>query len=56
MVAPSEMYWCAALTLTVYEVVGYLPYIVQTEEQRAAIDNPGPTRTLNALGLTGLKP
>jgi hypothetical protein len=56
IVAPSEMYWCAALALAVYEVAGYLPYIVQTEEQRAAIDSPGPTRILDAHGLTGLKP
>lgn len=55
-VAPSDMYWHTRLGLAIFEETGYLPYIVQTEEQRSAIGSPGPTRVLDAHGMSGLKP
>jgi hypothetical protein len=55
-VAPSQMYWHTRLTSAIFEETGYFPHIVQTEEQRSAIDNPGPTRVLDAHGISGLKP
>ena len=55
LVAPSQMYWHTMLTLAVYEEIGLLPYIVQTEEQRSAIGNPGSIRILDAHGLSGFK-
>jgi hypothetical protein len=51
LVAPNDMYWHSVLIAAVYKVTGIYPYLVQTEAQRASIDNPGPTRLLDMHGL-----
>lgn len=55
LVAPKAMYWYAVLVGAVFEETGAYPYLVQTEQQRAAIGNSGEARLLDTHGLMGFK-
>jgi hypothetical protein len=51
LVAPKSMDWYSALARAVAAETGLHPYLVQTNEQREAIGNPGDIRILDMAGL-----
>ena len=55
LVAPGQMYWYSVLLHAVYAETGAFPWLVQTQEQRRVIGNPGETRILDTHGLMGLR-
>lgn len=55
LVAPLDLYWYSIISGAVEAETGAYPWLVQTEQQREAIGNPGSTRILDMEGLSGRK-
>ena len=51
LVVPKDRELHALLCEALHEATGFLPYIVQTTEQREAVGNPGHLRVTNMHGL-----
>lgn len=55
LVAPRSVDLYSALSRAVAAETGLPPYLVQTEQQREAIGDPGATRIIDMAGLSGWK-
>lgn len=55
LVAPQNTDWYVWLAHAVTAETGFRPFLVQTEQQRMAIGNPGTLRILDMAALSGQK-
>jgi hypothetical protein len=53
LLAPCESHWVAAFGRGIQRLTGRLPYLLQTEAERASIGNSGSLRILDMDGLAG---
>jgi hypothetical protein len=50
LVVPDEMHWYSSILKVIRDETGFYPYLIQTEDQRKAIDNLGSFRILDPRG------
>jgi hypothetical protein len=53
LVIPLDMHWYAAFAHAIEKETGIYPYLIQTDEHRASIGNPGYIRIMDMEGLLG---
>jgi hypothetical protein len=50
LVIPDEMHWYSSILKVIRDETGFYPYLIQTEDQRNTIGNPGSIRILDPRG------
>jgi hypothetical protein len=56
LVAPRDSHWTPAFGRAIERLTGWLPYLVQTENQRESLGNRGQLRVLDMHGIAGGRP
>jgi hypothetical protein len=51
LVIPKDMHWYVALSHTIFNITGFYPYLIQTNDHRERIKNPGEIRILDMHGI-----